>query len=531
MEETESIIKVSHKTKRLLDDFCSTFSKKSSHKKGGNERTLSSVLLYEKFRVSLEYQEEHLIFKNAISRIIRRKYALSSSITADKLLSDLINELSWANYLNPEAIKLEEFETIEQILNRYLILLKYSRSGHLKKHELSKTIIDWAACELNDVFNPSQENEYLLEFTYSILKKGIELNSSKVSEAEAEIQLKIAILSLIFKPDFSQIEFWILKNIYPAWEKYEKDDLKKFARSFDPYYNKIDKALNFSFKNRFLQYAKRNITPFILFRHLLNSQSIDFSTIKENTILLKNLLLEVYDSLIVASRKKVWRGTIRALVFILLTKISLAFILEIPFDRMIEGSVHYLSLIVNISLPPVLMFVAGTFVKSPKPRNREIVAEAITNILTKDKVDDKVFPLIQKRAVNSYMIFNFLYTIFSISILVVVIWLLLRLEFNILSIILFFLFVSVVSFFSFRIRNIALELAMKRSKDDALTSTIEFIFLPFIRIGKGISERFARFNPIILALDFLIEAPFKTIIKIINSWLRFINSKKEELEL
>jgi len=31
-------------------------------------------------------------------------------------------------------------------------------------------------------------------------------------------------------------------------------------------------------------------------------------------------------------------------------------------------------------------------------------------------------------------------------------------------------------------------------------------------------------------LDLLIEAPLKTIIKVVNSWLRFINAKKEELE-
>ncbi|MDO8444051.1 MAG: hypothetical protein Q7S80_00925 [bacterium] len=72
---------------------------------------------------------------------------------------------------------------------------------------------------------------------------------------------------------------------------------------------------------------------------------------------------------------------------------------------------------------------------------------------------------------------------------------------------------------------------MKRSRDDALTSTLEFIFLPFIRIGRYLSDRIAAFNPFILALDFLIEAPLKSIIKITNLWFKFINTKKEDLEL
>jgi ABC-type multidrug transport system fused ATPase/permease subunit len=178
----------------------------------------------------------------------------------------------------------------------------------------------------------------------------------------------------------------------------------------------------------------------------------------------------------------------------------------------------------------MLMLISGTFVKSPPQNNIKMVGSAVKNIIENRRLDDKQITLLRIKKPASYLVFNIFYTLFSAAILTGVIWLLLFLKFNFVSIGLFFFFVSVVSFFSFRIRNIALELAMKRSKDDALTSVLELFFLPFIRIGRAISDRFTAFNPTILILDLLIEAPLKTIIKVVNSWLRFINAKKEELE-
>jgi len=242
------------------------------------------------------------------------------------------------------------------------------------------------------------------------------------------------------------------------------------------------------------------------------------------------MVMEEYKDKVAEVRKKVWRGTFRALIFILLTKISLAFIIEIPFDRLLTGVVELKSLLINIILPPTLMFIAGTFVKAPPAKNYQFISQTFSSIAYNNKADERKYDLIPKRNESTELIFNTAYLIFSLSILAGVVYLLIVLKFNLVSVLLFFFFVSIVSFFSFRIRSLALELAMKRSRDDAITTVMELLLLPFIRIGKFFSDKFASFNPFILALDFLIEAPLKTVIKILNSWFRFINAKKEELE-
>jgi len=530
MEKEQKIV-LNEKTIAFITQFMSQYQESAKYLiRSGNEKTINTALIYEKLRVAVEYQEEHLIFKNAISRIVRRKYTLLPSITADRLLNDLVSELSWADYVNPETIEDKTWERIKSVIERYLYLLKYSRSGRFNKADLQKMIINWLACEIDDVMKPKKENDLLVDYTYGILKKGLSTDGTRLSDNENEIELRVTIFSLLLKPDLALIQYWLLKQVYPAWAKFTKDDLKKFGRSFDPYYNKIDRYINHPFKPRYIQYVKKNIAPFIVLRTTLIADGIDPNKMVAEPARLHSAAMETYKTMVEAVRKKVVGATIRALMFIFITKITLAFIIEIPFDRLIAGAINYLSLTVNIALPPLLMFISGAFTKSPPVKNYNVISSAITSIIFENKIEDKVFPLLPQKPPQSYYAFNLFYGLLSVGVLIGVLRLLILLEFNIISISLFFLFVSIVSFFSFRIRNIALELAMKRSRDDALTSAVELIFLPFIRIGKYLSGQFANFNPFILFLDFLIEAPLKTIIRIMNSWFKFINTKKEEIE-
>lgn len=528
-KEKDNILFLGTTTEKFLKDFSEALPNPKQIGKG-NDRMIGSALIYEKIRVALEYQEDHLVFKNAISRIIRRKCALSITKDSKQLVSDLISELAWANYLNPEAITSETNVKIEKVVERYLMFLNSIQSGHFARHEWQKIVIDWLACEIEEIFYPAKENEVLLKYAFGVLNPGLDLTGSRLSLEDNEIQLLIAIYTQLFKPDLPKIQYFAIKQIYPDWQSSSLEETKKIARSFDPYFNKIDRAVNHPSRKKYYGYVKKNIAPFILLRKVLTVSKIDIDKVKQNPAILVNLIIEAYKDSILESRRKVWRGTFRALIFILLTKISLAFILEVPFDRYLTGTTDYPSLIINISLPPLLMFVAGTFVKSPPAKNLQLITKATKEIISVTRIESKPFKLTDDKPPKTFFFFNVMYSVFTLAILLGTIWLLLYLHFNFISIALFFLFVSIVSFFSFRIRNIALELAMKRTRDDALTSTFEFVLLPFISIGKKISERFAYFNPFIMMLDFLIEAPLKIIIKIMNSWLRFVNIKKEELE-
>jgi len=527
MEESKT--KFSDRTEKFLAKYSACLADaKKYYTKEQSDRIIDAAVVYEKIRVALEYQEDHLVFKNAIARILKRRYTLSPNTSEKRLTSDLVSELSWANYVNPETLGETVWKSIEEIVHKYIIFLKYVRSSIHPKNELHSIIINLCACEIEELILPKSENDVILDFTHDVLRKNLD-TQDLISESENEIQLKIAIFYLLLKPDIHLVQYWLLKKYYPKWHSYSDEEVKNFAKSFDLYFNQIDKSINHPRRFRYLQFTKKYIGPFRVLKAALMSNNFTVDILHDQPGRLITASMETYNSMVAETKKRVWRGITRALIFLLVTKISLAFLLEVPFDRMFMGEVNYLTLAINVTLPPLLMLITGSFIHTPSKKNYHVVRDSLISILYENKIEDKEFKLEEEKA-PSYNLFNLIYSLATLAILYGVIRLLFVLKFNFFSIILFFIFVSAVSFFSFRIRNLAQELIVRKTRDNTLTSFVELIFLPFIRIGRYISNQLSYFNPFILILDFLIEAPLKTIIRIANSWKRFINKKKEELE-
>ena len=66
-------------------------------------------------------------------------------------------------------------------------------------------------------------------------------------------------------------------------------------------------------------------------------------------------------------------------------------------------------------------------------------------------------------------------------------------------------------------------------KEGVLSSLVDFIFLPILRVGQWLSAEVAKLNFLGLVLDFIIEAPLKAFIAVIDEWVRFVRTKKEEI--
>ena len=92
----------------------------------------------------------------------------------------------------------------------------------------------------------------------------------------------------------------------------------------------------------------------------------------------------------------------------------------------------------------------------------------------------------------------------------------------------FVFFVSLVSFFSYRIRQIV-NLYRLDEKEGVLTPVIDFFFMPILSLGKFFSGGLARLNFLIFVFDFLIEAPFKLIFEVVEEWISFVRKRKDEI--
>ena len=107
--------------------------------------------------------------------------------------------------------------------------------------------------------------------------------------------------------------------------------------------------------------------------------------------------------------------------------------------------------------------------------------------------------------------------------------LLIGIGFNVLSATLFFIFLSLVLLFVYRVRYTANELNVQGEREGFLSHIFSLITIPFINVGSLLSQGFQRLNFFLLLMDFLIEAPLKNVITVFEEWNVFIREKREEV--
>lgn len=504
---------------------------KTSNAKEENDAALTSAIWYEKIRAAMEYQESHLMLKNAIFRILQRNVLPNINVKPEKIFNALSNELVWANYITPKTLDDEMSAKILYALNKYLTILRSANSINRSHTDLLRYLGGICACEIEETIYPKKAEKLYLDFVYNAIAENFEHNKNHISALDHEIQIKLAIYTNIIKPDSTLLSYYALNLSHPDWPEKKEEEISELTRSIDPFINTFERHLFSPLKNRYLLAVRNMAAPFIVMRTYILSSNIDLVWAKSNPTMLEYNFSQAYESLRIQSNMKIWRGIWRALIFVFITKLTLAFFIEIPVDRVLHGGILWVPLIANISFPPLLMFLSGASIPKIPFRNSELMKESLAEILKTSKLTvEKPYKIARKKRTKASNVFNYLLSIYSLLIIIAVIWLLVLLKFTVVSIILFFVFVSAVSFLSFRIRVNSKQLLIKRRSQDSITTLVEFLFLPFITLGKLMSDELNRLNPMMLAIDFGIEAPFKTIIKILRTWFNFVSSKKEEME-
>jgi hypothetical protein len=116
-----------------------------------------------------------------------------------------------------------------------------------------------------------------------------------------------------------------------------------------------------------------------------------------------------------------------------------------------------------------------------------------------------------------------------ITVFGLVAWLLWSFGFSLLHLVIFFTFLSTASFLGFRLSRMIREIEAVDAQQSGITLVRDFLYLPFVVVGRWISENYARVNVVALILDMVIELPLKTVLRLVQQWGNFISSKKDEL--
>lgn len=490
------------------------------------------AILYEKVRNAVEFREEHLIRRAAIERILKRKLLMNPDGHGEG--ENLVRELLWARYLPNASLTDNEIEQIQTIINNYLYLKKQAVAGRptSERINLSKFIADFLTCEIEEQLNPedSQKKAAFLHFFYQVLKNKILIKN--IQDLQKDTYFYIACENAYVKNDSPYIKYHLFRLSYQPILGLGQSQIESLSGSFSKIVRSIEKTINNPFHQRLVKFARRQTAPFSILFTIINRYPAEIESIITTKAELWKKVDFICREKYQETKQKLQRAAVRSIIYIFLTKMVFVLMLEYPLSRFFYKETGYEPLIINALFPPFLMGLIISLVAIPSEKNTKKIFFRIINILNKDPSFETSKTLVISRVKTKRPLLIFGFTIFyllTFGITFTLIYLGLDyLKFNLISKGIFIFFLSVVSFFGYRIRQTAKEYQLEE-KDSFFSPIIDFFFMPILSVGKFLSSSIAKINIFILIFDFLIEAPFKLIFEIVEEWINFVKARKEEI--
>ncbi len=504
-----------------------------------NDLVRRAASVYEVIRNTLEYSEAHLLRRNAIRRILRRR--LSDDLMPERIAKELLQELIWARYLENKRIPIvRELETAG-VLKKYVPLFEAAETSPESKR-LSSWLLDLLSTELEYLLVPPRREEALVSFAYGTLKTHVDWSEKlELSAEEKDLQLFIGVHRTLLKSNQATLRFRIFYLFYPTWSKGEGALVKEIAEHLSVVHQAVERELFHPMGEPVARMLRRKMVLFKVLHDVITKDAEAFGELASNPSALEEAVKKAAKSRYGIFRARLMRLVLRAVVFLFFTKLVLAFIIELPYEVFVLKESNYVPLLVNIVFHPVLLVILGLTGTIPEKKNTELLVEGVAGMISGPSTSlgtdgTKGFDLkvrVKKPWAQGTagFLFNLLYGLtflFSYGLIVVF---LLALHFNALSILLFLLFLSLVMFLGITIRRSKRELVIVPGKSGIFLAIGDFFTLPVIRAGRWISMRAPRINIFLFFLDFIVEAPFKMAIQIIEGWLAFMKEKKEEIDV
>jgi len=481
---------------------------------------------YERLRNTMEFREDEVVLRATIERILKRRLLLGGNgkITAEPL----IKELLWARYLPEGEVTESTVHKVAESIDLHLSLrLKVLEEHLLPEAVMNEWIYDLMSSDIQYILNAKREKELIANFMFHVLKDDVTIVDD--SQETKAAQVFLAIRKAYARDDLAFLRYHLFCQFFG---RLTHSTLEYTAKNFLNGYKEIQKEFNYPAKDKIYGYVKRRTAAFFIFEDVLLSNKENLKTILESKEELEKVVYEACDTRYKGVASKVQRAIIRSVIFILLTKVAFAFSVEGTYERIVYGHIIWPSIIMNTSIPPLLMIIVSFFIRPPGQSNSKQILHFISQLLYEEKPrlgERLTVAKDEKRNGTFNVIFNVLWFVaFGISFGGMVI-ILSHLQFNIVSQFIFIFFLAIVSFLSYRISLLA-NVYRVGERQGLTTFIVDFLFMPVIRVGRKLTQSIAQVNIFLMLFDFLIEAPFKSMFAFFDQWFYYLHAKTEELE-
>ncbi len=488
---------------------------------------------YEKMRYSVDDKEEHLLRRGAIERMLKRR--VMESFRKGQIATFLVQELIRAGYLPNHKLPERIVPDVERIIQKNLTLYKLL-VGHnaeiLGTSPRFTRVMSLAATEIEEFLFPPVSAHAAADALYLSVRDRIDVKDApEMHHDELYTQIYIASYRSLLHYDEDSLFYRLWMLYQPKWHAYGPADpaVHDLAVHFKALEQEINAQLHHPLNWRLMPKLRDDAIYFSLIKESIEQKpalwqgaTLDLGAIKKH---LSTLLSQKYAQ----EKSLIKKSVTRVVIYILLTKIILAFILELPYDLLVHGVVNRLALGVNIVFHPLLLLLVTRVVRLPRNDSRRQTIQSIIAIIC-NKPLPRISVWIERKKNLFGIILALMYLFFFALIFGAILWVLRALAFNLVSSALFLLFLTLVSYFGLRIRNRAKRWRVTPQQTTVRGFVTDLLVLPIVQAGQWITKRFQKINVIVFFMDFVVETPFKILIQIFDGFTHYLREKKEEME-
>lgn len=553
-------LEINEKSKNLFQIIYSEQSKSGARDENIPRIRVSALIsrlsfFYEKVRNAIDYDEEHLLRKNAIYRILRRQLVIEGAVKGadSRAVSEhLLIELIRGSYLPNNELPESLIDEVAAIVAKYIRLkdevgvklsAKWSLDGDInaaketiqRKNAINGWIITLAACEIEEKLGPDRVKQAVVDNLFSILSKKIQLPKDLPFEDDREIQIYLSIGRQYLKLDEDMLSYVLFKYYTAGWPEMSAatEKLAVIASGLESLRQTVDRQLAHPLARQLDRIVRRYSLYYTILAETIAADPAKlYMDLQKGDKALAAAIQKICNQKYGRAKSRLWQAAVRSIIYIFLTKSVFVFLIEVPAIKFFNEPLNPVSLAINVSFPAVLLFIIVFLARKPGDDNTRMITDGIREIALEEAPEAQPIILRQppRRTWFKDWLFNLIYGAGFLVSIYVIIRALTYIKFNWVSITIFLFFLAFVSFFSVRTTRGLKELNVVERRENIMTLLLDLFYMPIIMAGRWLSGKFSKINVFIFLFDFVIETPFKVLVEIAEDWTKYVRERRENIE-
>lgn len=485
---------------------------------------------YEKVRNIIDYQEEHLLRKRVIFRALQRRIVFGN--TEENIGESLIKEIIRSGHLPNDTIPEAKIRDVNRIIENLAFFLEsLQHSGAKGKNQVSDWLIKITSSGIEERLDPPVKDTLVADTMYHILYDRTVLKGANIPDDDKRTQLFIAVQRALLRVDDDQLSYRLIQFAYPQWDFVSNGNVEEIAAELFRMRDTVRQELRHPLAPYFFKLCNCYNTVFYLLGDVVaGADGIwqNFDEVVKNEEEFEELIKAAYQKRYAKQKKRLGRLAFFSVLSLFISKVIIAFALEIPIDLYVAHDFSLIHTVVNMIFPPLLMFIIILLIRMPSKNNVGVVLNEVRAVVYEEEKKEYACTIPKQRNMVTQSLLRFVYVLVFFGIFYSLFYLLKNLHFSIASIAVFFVFVSLVVATGAKVHNRSKELKMEKDKAAFFSFLVDLVSMPLVTFGKIIIGGLSKFHFLVIVVNF-IDFPFQSFLNFIESMYAFVRSKRDEM--